>query len=212
MFALKMCVADLKVILRKFWWLGLVFLGVIILLPLHGGDMHALSYFIVMTICLFAPRYSKIHFVVPLDEKQVRRFFLWRIIIVCVMMVLFSLAVVGISIWRNEPWEPKGFLWVMSYMTCYVLFSEFGFIGMFDNKKIWNEVRQVFAIIIGCVSLIMTIFISEITSLKGVFVAAVTLLCVAACDAIIYLKKIRLEDYSYRPLGMWENGKKAAGE
>lgn len=207
MFALKMCVADLKVILRKFWWLGFVFLGVIILLPLHGGAMHALSYFIVMTISLFVPRYSKIHFVLPLDEKQVRRFFLWRIVIVCAMMIIFTLAVAGSSILLNWPWEPRGLQWIMSYLICYVLFAEFGFMGMFENKKLGNGVRQVLAIVIGIVSMIMGICVTEVSPLKFFLIASVVLLLIAVIDVVLYLKNIRLENYSYRPLGIWDNGK-----
>ena len=76
LFALKMCVADLKVILRKFWWLGLLFLAIIVFMPFHNMYMHALLYFVMMTIGLFVPRYSKIQFILPVDEKQIKRFLL----------------------------------------------------------------------------------------------------------------------------------------
>lgn len=215
LFALKMCVADLKVILRKFWWLGLLFLAIIVFMPFHNMYMHTLLYFVMMTIGLFVPRYSKIQFILPVDEKQIKRFFLWRIVIVGAIMLGFALVVVGISIWRNYHWNPQGFQWVVSYMTCYLVYAEYGLCGAFENKKIIDKTRMVIAIFVAIISIVMCACAENSISLEWIVVSLLISfapLIFAIVNAFWYFRNIKLDNYIYRPLGMWENGKKDVGE
>ena len=207
LFALKMHVADMKRILHRFWWMGLLLLALIVIAPFHDAQMYAFTYVIVMTLYWFIPRFYRIHFVVPLDEKQLRRYFVWRVVIVCIAMLLIAAIFIGISEWQNWHWEPVGFHWLFSYLTMYIAGSEVGLESLGMKKDLKMGVRQVVAIVIGVTCLFFGVIAIDYMPLKLVLALSLGILLLAVVDMIIYMRKIKMEDYTYVPLSIGENGK-----
>ena len=207
LFALKMYVADMKRVLHRFWWMGLLFLALIVIAPFHDAQMYAFTYVIVMTLYWFIPRFYRIHFVVPLDEKQLRRYFVWRVVIVCIAMLLIAAIFIGISEWQNWHWEPVGFHWLFSYLTMYIAGSEVGLESLGMKKDLKMGVRQVVAIVIGVTCLFFGVIAIDYMPLKLVLALSLGMVLLAVVDMIIYMRKIKMEDYTYVPLSIGENGK-----
>lgn len=207
LFALKMYVADMKRVLHRFWWLAPILLVLIVVAPFHDAQMYALTYLIMMTLYWFIPRYSRIHFVVPLDEKQLKKFFIWRIVIVCGMMLLIAAVFIGLSEWQKWPWNIKGFHWLFGYLTMYIAGSEIGLQGLGMKTDLWMGVRQVVASIIGVTCLFLGVIAMDYMPIKWVLGISLGLVVLAVVDMIIYMRKIKMEDYTYVPLGIGENGK-----
>ena len=207
LFALKMHVADMKRILHRFWWMGLLLLALIVIAPFHDAQMYAFTYVIVMTLYWFIPRFYRIHFVVPLDEKQLRRYFVWRVVIVCIAMLLIAAIFIGISEWQNWHWEPVGFHWLFSYLTMYIAGSEVGLESLGMKKDLKMGVRQVVAIVIGVTCLFFGVIAIDYMPLKLVLALSLGMVLLAVVDMIIYMRKIKMEDYTYVPLSIGENGK-----
>ena len=207
LFALKMYVADMKRVLHRFWWMGLLFLALIVIAPFHDAQMYAFTYVIVMTLYWFIPRFYRIHFVVPLDEKQLRRYFVWRVVIVCIAMLLIAAIFIGISEWQNWHWEPVGFHWLFSYLTMYIAGSEVGLESLGMKKDLKMGVRQVVAVVIGVTCLFFGVIAIDYMPLKLVLALSLGMVLLAVVDMIIYMRKIKMEDYTYVPLSIGENGK-----
>ena len=207
LFALKMYVADMKRVLHHFWWMAPLFLVLFVIAPFHDAQMYAFTYVIVMTLYWFIPRFYRIHFVVPLDEKQLRRYFVWRVVIVCIAMLLIAAIFIGISEWQNWHWEPVGFHWLFSYLTMYIAGSEVGLESLGMKKDLKMGVRQVVAIVIGVTCLFFGVIAIDYMPLKWVLALSLGMVLLAVVDMIIYMKKIKMEDYTYVPLSIGENGK-----
>lgn len=207
MFALKMHVADMKRILHRFWWLAPILLIVIVAAPFHNDGMYGAVYIIMMTLYWFLPRFTRIHFVVPLDEKQLRKFFVWRIVIVCMAMLLIAAVFIGLSEWQNWSWDIKGFHWLFGYLTMYIAGSEIGLGGLGMKTDLWMGVRQVVACIIGVTCLFFGVIAMDYIPIKWVLGISLGLVVLAVIDMIIYMQKIKMEDYTYVPLSIGENGK-----
>lgn len=206
-FALKMCVADMKRILHRFWWVAALLLILIVVAPFGAGQMYAFTYVVVMTLYWFIPRFSRIYFVIPLDEKQLKKFFVWRVVIVCAMMLLIAAIVIGVSEWQNLTWEPIGFHWLMSYLAMFMVSSETGIEGLGINKNMRIGVRQLIAIIIGVLCLFMGVIAMDYMPLKWILALSLGMMVFAVVDMIIYVRRIKMEDYTYVPLSLGESGK-----
>ena len=187
--------------------MGLLFLALIVIAPFHDAQMYAFTYVIVMTLYWFIPRFYRIHFVVPLDEKQLRRYFVWRVVIVCIAMLLIAAIFIGISEWQNWHWEPVGFHWLFSYLTMYIAGSEVGLESLGMKKDLKMGVRQVVAIVIGVTCLFFGVIAIDYMPLKWVLALSLGMVLLAVVDMIIYMRKIKMEDYTYVPLSIGENGK-----
>lgn len=207
LFALKMYVADMKRVLHRFWWMAPLFLALFVIAPFDDAQMYAFTYVIVMTLYWFIPRFYRIHFVVPLDEKQLRRYFVWRVVIVCIAMLLIAAIFIGISEWQNWHWEPVGFHWLFSYLTMYIAGSEVGLESLGMKKDLKMGVRQVVAIVIGVTCLFFGVIAIDYMPLKLVLALSLGMVLLAVVDMIIYMRKIKMEDYTYVPLSIGENGK-----
>lgn len=207
LFALKMCVADMKRCMHRCWWFIPIFLILIVIAPFHDAKMYAFTYLICMTLFFMIPRYSRIHFVVPLDEKQLRKFFVWRIVIVCGAMLLIAAAFIGISQWQRWPWEPEGFHWLCCYIALYVGGAEIGLQGLGMKRDLQIGVRQVIAIIVGVTVCFMGVLAMDYMPFKWGLCLSLGIVVLAIVDMIWYIRKIKVEDYTYVPLGIWENGK-----
>ena len=206
MFALKMYVADMKRILRHFWWLAPIFLVLIVVAPFHDAQMYAFTYLIMMTIFLFVPSFSRIHFVVPVDDKQIKQFFLWRIVIVCGMMLLCVGAVIGISEWKNLEWSKGGIHWVAFYLVIYLLCSEMSLQSLGIKYKF--NIRHVIGIIVGIMSMFFAMgVLTEYMPLKWGACLSFSMVIISAVNMFLYLKCIKVEDYTYVPRGIWGNDK-----
>ena len=207
LFALKMYVADMKRVLHRFWWMAPLFLVLFVIAPFHDAQMYAFTYVIVMTLYWFIPRFYRIHFVVPLDEKQLRRYFVWRVVIVCIAMLLIAAIFIGISEWQNWHWEPVGFHWLFSYLPMYIAGSEVGLESLGMKKDLKMGVRQVVAVVIGVTCLFFGVIAIDYMPLKLVLALSLGMVLLAVVDMIIYMRKIKMEDYTYVPLSIGENGK-----
>lgn len=207
LFALKMYVADMKRVLHHFWWMAPLFLVLFVIAPFHDAQMYAFTYVIVMTLYWFIPRFYRIHFVVPLDEKQLRRYFVWRVVIVCIAMLLIAAIFIGISEWQNWHWEPVGFHWLFSYLTMYIAGSEVGLESLGMKKDLKMGVRQVVAIVIGVTCLFFGVIAIDYMPLKWVLAISLGMVFLAVIDMILYMRTIKMEDYTYVPLSIGENGK-----
>ena len=207
LFALKMYVADMKRVLRHFWWMAPLFLVLFVIAPFHDAQMYAFTYVIAMTIYWFIPRYSRIHFVVPLDEKQLKKFFIWRIVIVCTTMLLIAAIFIGICEWMNLSWDMKGFHWLLGYLTMYIAASEIGLQGLGIKTNLKMGVRQVIATVIGVICLFWGVIAIDYMPLKWVLTISLGMVFLAVIDMILYMRTIKMEDYTYVPLSMGENGK-----
>lgn len=205
-FALKMYIADMKRVLKSFWWLAPIFLILIVVAPFHDATMYSFTYLIMMTIFLFIPSISRIHFVVPFDDKQIKQFFLWRIVIVCGMMLLSAGAVIGICEWRNLEWSKGGIHWLAFYLVIFLLCSEMSLQGLGIKYKF--EVRHVIGIIVGIMSMFFAMgVLTEYMSLKWGACLSFSMVIISVVYMLLYLKHIKFEDYTYVPRGMWENSK-----
>ena len=207
LFALKMYVADMKRVLHRFWWMAPLFLVLFVIAPFHDAQMYAFTYVIVMTLYWFIPRFYRIHFVVPLDEKQLRRYFVWRVVIVCIAMLLIAAIFIGISEWQNWHWEPVGFHWLLGYLTMYIAGSEVGLESLGMKKDLKMGVRQVVAIVIGVTCLFFGVIAIDYMPLKWVLAISLGMVFLAVIDMILYMRTIKMEDYTYVPLSIGENGK-----
>ena len=207
LFALKMHVADMKRILHRFWWMGLLFLVLIVIAPFHDAQMYAFTYVIAMTLYWFIPRFTRIHFVVPLDEKQLKKFFIWRIVIVCMAMLLIAAVFIGLSEWQNWSWDIKGFHWLFGYLTMYIAASEIGLQGLGIKTDLKMGVRQVIATVIGVICLFWGVIAIDYMPSKWVLAISLGMVVLAVVDMILYMRKIKMEDYTYVPLSIGENGK-----
>lgn len=208
LFALKMYVADMKRMFHRFWWMAPLLLIVIVVAPFHDTKMYALTYLVMMLFFMMIPRYSRIHFVVPLDEKQLKKFFLWRILFVCGLIILITTVFVGISLWQNWKLEPEGFVWVADYLILYLFASEMGLQGLgIEAHKF--EARHIIAIFLGVIGLIGGMILVDYLSIKWAIVFLVMIpVPISVAYMFWYLRKIKMEDYTYVPIGIWENGKK----
>lgn len=204
-FALNMYVADMKRSLRGFWWLAPIFLVLVLVAPFHNAQMYAFPYLIMMTIFLFIPNFSRIHFVVPLNVKQIKHFFIWRMALVCITMLLAAGLIIGISEISNIEWSTQGFHWLAFYMVIFLLCSEMGLRGLGIKNKF--EVRHVIAIIVGIMSIFCAFGILENLPFVWEMVISFGLVLISVGYMFYYLKKIKFEDYTYVPRGLWENGK-----
>lgn len=207
LFALKMCVADMKRCMHRFWWLIPVLVILIVVAPFHDAEMYAITYLICMTLFFIVPRYSRIHFVVPLDEKQLKKFFVWRIVIVCIAMLLIAAVFIGISEWQKWSWEMKGFHWLFGYLAMYIAGSEVGLEGLGMKKDFKIGVRQVVAIVVCVACLFMGVIAMDYIPLKWGLVLSFAMVLLAVVDMILYMREIKMEDYTYVPLSVGENGK-----
>ena len=207
LFALKMCMADIKRVLRHFWWMAPLFLVLFVIAPFHDAQMYAFTYVIAMTLYWFIPRYSRIHFVVPLDEKQLKKFFIWRIVIVCMAMLLIAAIFIGICEWMNRSWDIKGFHWIFGYLTMYIAASEIGLQGLGIKTDLKMGVRQVIVTVIGVICLFWGVIAIDYMPSKWVLAISLGMVFLAVVDMILYMRKIKMEDYTYVPLSMGENGK-----
>ena len=207
LFALKMYVADMKRVLRHFWWMAPLFLVLIVIAPFHDAQMYAFTYVIAMTVYWFIPRYSRIHFVVPLDEKQLKKFFIWRIVIVCTTMLLIAAIFIGICEWMNLSWDMKGFHWLLGYLTMYIAASDIGLQGLGIKTNLKMGVRQVIATVIGAICLFWGVIAIDYMPLKWVLAISLGMVFLAVIDMILYMRTIKMEDYTYVPLSIGENGK-----
>lgn len=207
LFALKMYVADMKRILHHFWWLAPILLIVIVVAPFHYDGMYGAVYIITMTLYWFIPRFTRIHFVVPLDEKQLKKFFIWRIVIVCMAMLLIAAIFIGICEWMNRSWDMKGFHWLFGYLTMYIAGSEIGLGGLGMKTDLKMGVRQVVAIVIGVTCLFFGVIAIDYMPLKLVLAISLGMVFLAVIDMILYMRTIKMEDYTYVPLSIGENGK-----
>lgn len=201
--ALNMYVADMKKLFRSFWWIAPIFLIVIVIGPFHDVGMYYWMYLIMMVISFMMPKTWRIHFVVPLSEKQIRQLFIWRIVLICGFMALVGALVIGISEWKNLEWSRYGIGTLVFYMVLLMLFSENGLQGMGIKNKF--EVRHVIAILIGVMSLLIPFdFVSDKMS-AWMLVLTFVLLLASIIYMLHYLKKVKFEDYTYRPFTMWDN-------
>ena len=207
LFALKMCVADMKRMFHRFWWIAPLFMILMIIAPFNDVEVYAFMYFICMTIALLIPRFFKIHFVVPLDEKQMKKYFVWRIVIVCGAMLLIAAVFSGICFWQKWPWNVKGVFWLCSYLSMYMVSSEIGLEGLGIKKDFKIGVRQVVAFMIGFLGWFAGVIAMDYYDLKWVICWGVVMVILAIVDVIWYVKKSKIEDYKYVPFGLWDNGK-----
>ena len=207
LFALKMCVADMKRLLHRFWWIGPLFIILMVISPFNEVEMSAFVYFICMTITLLIPRFFKIQFVLPLDEKQMKKYFVWRVLIVCGTMLLIAAVFIGICFWQKWPWKIEGLYWLCSYIAMYIVSAELGLEGLGIKKDIKVGVRQVIAFIVGFGCWFMGLIFMDYVDVKWILYLGVAMVILAIVDMIWYIRRTKVEDYKYVPFGLWDNGK-----
>ena len=206
-FALKMCVTDLKRMFHRFWWIAPIFLILMIIGPLcEAESYYAFTYIIIMMISILIPRFSRIHFVLPLDEKQMKKVFIYRLLIVCITMILIAVVFIGIRILTNQNWEVTGVFWVLGYVCGYLLSSEVG-ITSYSTKDYTMGVRRVIAIVVGIITWFVGLIVMDYVDLKWMLCLSLVLVIFTIFDVIWYVKKSKIEDYTYVPFGFWDNGK-----
>ena len=206
-FALKMCVADLKKILQRFWWITILFVLLIVITPFHMSEnMFAYTYIVGMSTVLLIPRYSRIHFIVPLDEEEMKKFFLWRVAIVCGTMLFMAAVFLVICLCLELPWDSKGLYWLLCYLSIFMLVAEAGLKGLGMKKDFKDGVREMIVIIVGIVCWIVGLFMMEYFQVKWVLGIAVAMLLVSTVYMLWYTRKIKIEDYTDVALSAWERG------
>lgn len=208
LFALKMYVADTKRFFKSFWWLAPISIILMVIAPFNVDLLvPTLAYMVGWIIMVNIPRYSRIHFIVPLDEKQLKQFFLWRIVIVCGMMSVVVAIFLGLCEWRKWSWSPQGLYCLAAWIVLTLLCGEIGLQGLGIKKKF--EVRHVGSIIIGILSMFFAWgVITEDVSLKWGVCLSYSLVILAIIYMFGYLRNVKIEDYTYVPFTSWENGKK----
>lgn len=207
LFALKMCVADLKRIFHRFWWVALFFMTLIIIGPLCDAEMYAFTYIIVMVISLLIPRISRIHFVLPLDEGQMKKIFVYRLLIVCGAMMLIAAVFIGIRILNHKPWEVKGLFWISGYISWFLMGSQIGIMRLGNEKENKMGVGSVIAIVVGVIGWFIGLIAVDYLPTEWMLCFCLIFLIMAIAYAVVYMKKTKIEDYSYVPFGLWDNGK-----
>lgn len=206
-FSWNMLVADLKTVLRGAWWLAFVFIAVVVIVPYTEGTyLASMSYLILMSITLFVPHFSRIHHIVPLGEKQVKQLFLLRILLVSAYILLLNGAVIWVCEWKRWAWNKAGLTVSLTYIAVLMLVSEKalqGF-GIGENFK----PRHIFSIIWGLISLFVGfgVLIEVIPYAWNLGISGVMVLG-AVVNMLYYLKDLKFEDFTYVPIGIWNDGK-----
>lgn len=204
-FSIKMMIADTKRTWRQAWWLAPIMFVLLCIIPfLEDIKMYSFGYFIVATLMFFRLQFSRIHYIVPLSERQLKSLCVIHIAVLsCTMLVIGGL-VVAICEWMGVSWNRSGFLMVAFYIAMITMSSE----QAFAEKRQTLQPKHVGVIIIAIASLVIAfgIFLDYLPYVLNLVLAGG---CVVA--AIIYLiysfKKIEIGDYVYVPAGIWDDGK-----
>ena len=207
LFALKMCVADLKRIYHRFWWVALFFMALMIIGPLCSAEMYAFTYIIVMMIALLIPRISRIHFVLPLGEGQMKKIFVYRLLIVCGTMILIAAVFIGIRVLTHRPWEVKGLFWILGYISWFLMGSEIGVMRLGNGKGNKMGVGRVIAIVLGVIGWFVGLIVIDYLAIEWMLGICFILLLIAIGCVVDYIKKAKIDNYTYVPFGAWDQGK-----
>lgn len=205
-FSWKMIVADLKRTLRGGWWMGPVIFVLLVVFPfLSDINIGAYSYFIVAGVALFRPQFLRIHYVLPLNEKQIKKLFVWRIVIVCVLMILVSGVVIAICEWKNMEWNRHGLNLIAFYMVLLIGLSETSLQGLGGKVSI---MRAAVGIAGGIISMLIAFgILTDYMPYKWTLVISYGMVLAAVVYMICYLKNVKFGDFIYVPAGLWDNGR-----
>ena len=107
----------------------------------------------------------------------------------------------------NLSWDMKGFHWLLGYLTMYIAASEIGLQGLGIKTNLKMGVRQVIATVIGVICLFWGVIAIDYMPLKWVLAISLGMVFLAVIDMILYMRTIKMEDYTYVPLSIGENGK-----
>lgn len=206
-FSWKMIVADLKRSLRGGWWMGpVIFIMLVVLSFMPDINIGAFSYFIVAGLALFKPQFSRIHYVLPLSEKQIKKLFVWRIVIVCVLMIVISGVVIAISEWKNLVWNGHGLNLIAFYMVLLIGYSEVSLKGLGGGKV--SIMRTIVGITGAVISMLIAFgILTDYMPYKWTLAISYGMVLAAVGYMICYLKNVKFEDFTYVPVGMWDDGK-----
>ena len=205
-FSLHMFVADMKRSFRGAWMfipLSLVFL---VIMPFFDMQITSIGYLIIMTMAFVSPRFSRIHYVVPLTEKQIKILFVLRIAILCSIMLVEAFVIVGISKWQNWEWNRHGFNVLAFYMVMLLICSQNGLQG-FGVKKEFMA-RHVIGIIGGIFSMLIAFgLLTDYLPFGWEITISYALVLFFVGYMFYYLKDVKFGDYTYVPAGLWDDGK-----
>lgn len=182
------------------------FISMVAFAFLPSVNIGSFGYFIVAGLALFRPQFSRIYYVLPLNEKQIKKLFMWRIIILCGLMIFISAVVMAICEWQNMDWNKHGMNIIAFYMVLLIVCSESSLQGMGIERGF--KMRHVVGIIGGIISMLIAFglltdympYIWEVT-------AAFVMVLAAVGYMIYYLKDVKFEDFTYVPVSIWDNGK-----
>lgn len=195
-FSWNMWIADSKRNLRGGWWFGILFLISIGILPFLMEPMSYM-YIVIMSLMLFQPQFSRIYFVVPLDEKKIKQIFLYRIAIVCGIILGSAAIFLLASYVLSNPIEETGWGVISFEISIFMVCSETSLEGFRKEPKQFRP-RYILAALFIIIDAISFAFFNEIDA-KWNFAINVLVLLLAFCYMLCYLRNLTFGDYVYVP-------------
>ena len=202
----NMIVADMKRLFRGAYWMLPILIIIAAIIPfIEDIQLYAMTYIIMMTIAMFCPRFSRIHYVVPLSEKQIKQLFVLRVIIVCAFMLLIGIIVTIICGCMGWNWNKNAFMVIAFYLVVYIALSETGLQGFKEKRSF--EVHYIVGIVGAIISILIAAgLLRDIVSYVWENVVAFGLVIFFIGYMLFYVKNIKFGDFTYVPLGFLDNG------
>lgn len=203
--SLKMLVADMKRTMKGAWWLAPIIFALLCIIPfIEDIKFYSLGYFIVAMLSFFRPQFSRIHYILPLSEKQLKWLYVLRIAIISAVMLLAGGIIVGVCECLNWNWNKSGFMTLAFYIVLLLVCSETAF-GE-QSKKF--QTRYISAIILAVASMLIGfgMFFDYLPYIWNLALACICVL-VATFYMIYYLNKVEIGDFTYVPAYIGDDGK-----
>ncbi len=195
-FAFHMLIAEQKKLFRGAWWFIMLLVGLAFLIPFVGEmPIAAFSYWIIMSLMILSPKFSKIHYVVPVNIGFIRKYFICRILLVVAFMLFVGCAAVGTRALMGLDYHLEGFVGQLSFLIVFICMGE-GSLEGFHRKKGF-QVRNIFSIGLAIVAMVFGIgIVSDYADTAKQMVWVLILLLIAVVYMIIYLKDLSVEEYT----------------
>lgn len=203
-FSWNMLIADAKRNLRGGWWLQFLLLICMTVLP-YLTDSLVYMYFVLMGVMMCQPQFARIYFTLPFDEKKIRQIFIYRIMIVCGMVIGAVLVCLLVCHFLSMPVEVTGYGVTCLEITLFVICSESSLRTFMGGERKFR-LRNWFAVLLALVDVFTLPFYGEINAkwLLGVDIIVVIL---AFFYMLYYLRNLTFDDYVYVPVIWGDNGK-----
>lgn len=153
---------------------------------------------VVITLMMFQPRFSQIYFVVPLNERNIKQIFLYRIAIVSsIILITVAIFLLGCYI-LSIPIEKSGFAMITIEITVFIVCTESSLQSFMDGRKKFRP-RYFFAALLVIIGGLSFSFCDEM-NVEWIIVTNVSILFFALVYMLCYLRNLTFGDYVYVPV------------